>query len=250
MKKIICVFMFFFGVQAVITQPLSNSDNGHKNIVDFFNQSIELESRNASVFSAYSASQKKSVPLAVALSLVLPGMGELYTGDYSRGKYLTSAEGFLWLTFTSVQLYGTWLKNDARLFAVTNAGVNLDGKDDKFFVNIGNYSDIYWYNERKLQDREEDQLYDPNSNYYWQWNNEASRQKYRYIRIKSDEVFNSRQFIVGAILANHIVSAINAGMLASKYNKQSGVTNNFQINSKLRVNANHPEFVFTISKLF
>ncbi len=242
--------MFFFSVQMVIAQPLTNSVVSHKNIKDFFNQSIDLESRNVSVFSDYSASSKKSVPLAVALSLVLPGMGELYAGDYSRGKYLTSAEGLLWLTFTSVQLYGTWLKNDARLFASTNAGVKLAGQDDKYFVDIGNYSDIYWYNERKLQDREDDKLYDPSSNYYWQWNNEASRQKYRNIRIKSDEVFNSRQFIVGAILANHIVSAINAGMLASKYNKQSDITNNFQINSKLRVTANNPEFVFTISKLF
>ncbi|MDP2209687.1 MAG: hypothetical protein Q8K98_13090 [Bacteroidota bacterium] len=250
MKKIICVFMFFFSVQMVIAQPLTNSVVSHKNIKDFFNQSIDLESRNASVFSDYSASQKKSVPLAVALSLVLPGMGEIYAGDYSRGKYLTSAEGFLWLTFTSVQLYGTWLKNDARLFASTNAGVKLAGQDDKYFVDIGNYADVYWYNERKLQDRQDDKLYDPNSNYYWQWNDEASRQKYRNIRIKSDEVLNSRQFIVGAILANHIVSAINAGMLASKYNKQSDITNNFQINSKLRVTANNPEFVFTISKLF
>lgn len=250
MKKIICVFMFFFSVQAVIAQPLTNSVNGHKNIKDFFNQSIELESRNASVFSAYSASSKKSVPLAVALSLVLPGMGELYAGDYSRGKYLTSAEGFLWLTFASVQLYGTWLKNDARLFAATNAGVKLDGKDDKYFVDIGNYSDIYWYNERKLQDRQDDKLYDPNSNYYWRWNSEEDRQKYRNFRIKSDEVFNSRQFIVGAILANHIVSAINAGMLASKLNKQTDFTSSFQIGSGLRVVANHPEFVFTISKQF
>lgn len=248
MKKIICVVIFIFSVQDVIAQQLTNSANLNKN--DFFNQSIELEPRNASFYSSYSASPKKSVPLAVALSLLLPGMGELYAGDYSRGKYLTSAEGFLWLTYTSVHLYGTWLKNDARLFASRNAGVKLAGQDDKYFVDIGNYADIYWYNERKLQDRQDDKLYDPASTYFWQWNNEASRQKYRNIRIKSDEVFNSRQFIVGAILANHIVSAINAGMLASKINKEADITSSFQIGSKLRVTANNPEFVFTISKLF
>lgn len=250
MKKIICALMFFFTGQAIIAQPLTSPIVSHKNIKDFFNQPIDIESRHTLVFSDQSASSKKSVPLAVALSSVLPGMGELYAGDYSRGKYLTSAEGFLWLTFASVHFYGTWLKNDARLFASTNAGVKLAGQDDKYFVDIGNYSDIYWYNERKLQHRQEEKLYDPNSNYYWRWNDEASRQKYRNIRIKSDEVLNSRQFIVGAILANHIVSAINAGMLASKFNKGSKITNNIQINSKLCVTANNPEFVVTISKLF
>lgn len=248
MKKIVCVFIFIFSVQAVIAQQLTNSANLNKN--DFFNQSIELEPRNESFYSSYSASPKKSVPLAVALSLVLPGMGELYAGDYCRGKYLTSAEGFLWLTYTSAHLYGTWLKNDARLFASTNAGVKLAGQDDKYFVDIGNYADIYWYNERKLQDRQDDKLYDPSSNYFWQWNSEASRQKYRNIRIRSDEVFNSRQFIVGAILANHIISAINAGMLARKINKEADITSSFQIGSKLCVTAYNPEFVFTISKLF
>ncbi len=250
MKKLIYLLMFFFSVQAIVAQHSINPVTYHKNIKDFFNQSIDLDSRYESLFSDFNTSQKKSVPLAVALSLILPGMGELYVGDYSRGKYLTSAEGFLWLAFTSAQLYGTWLKNDARLFAATNAGVNLAGKDDKYFVDIGNYSDIYWYNERKLQERQEEKLYDPTANYYWRWNSEENRQKYRNIRIKSDEVFNSRQFIVGAILANHIISAINAGMLARKHNSRFDITNNFQINSQLRLKANNPEFVFTISKLF
>lgn len=248
MNKIFFVLVFIFSVHSVIAQQLINSDNLNRN--DFFNHSIDIKSQNAPLFSDYRTSQKKSVPLAVALSLVLPGMGELYSGDYSRGKYLTSAEGFLWLTFTAAQLYGTWLKNDARLFASTNAGVKLAGQDDKYFVDIGNYSDVYWYNERKLQDRQNDKLYDPSSNYFWQWNSEESRQKYRNIRIKSDEVLNSRQFIVGAILANHIVSAINAGMLANKINKEAGITSSFQIDSRLRFTAHHPEFVFTISRLF
>jgi TM2 domain-containing membrane protein YozV len=195
---------------------------------------------------------KKSVTLAVVFSLLLPGMGELYVGDYSTGKYLTAAEGGLWLTYTSFELYGTWVKNDARKFAVSNAGVTIAGQNDQFFVDIGNYHDVYQFNERKLQERQlPEKLYDPNSVYAWSWNNDGARQKYKNLRISSDQAFNSRQYVIGAVIANHVISAVNAARLAIFHNSNVDNSQTLNIGAQLLGTIYNPHGIAVkISKIF
>ena len=161
---------------------------------------------------------KKSPSIAFLYSLVLPGMGELYVGEYQTGKYFTIAEGTLWLTYGSVESYGSWLRDDARSFAVTHAGVSTAGKDDQFFVDIGNYGNLDEYNAQKLRDRAPDKVYDAGS-YFWQWDADANRSSYRDLRISHDRVFNNSRFVVAAIIVNHLVSALNAARLAMSHNK-------------------------------
>jgi hypothetical protein len=154
-----------------------------------------------------SAPEQKSVFTSVVYSLVLPGMGELYAGGFDNGKYFLMAESGLWLTFASFELYGNWLRNDARRFAAAHASASIDGKEDQFFVNAANFSSVYDYNEKKLRDRDIIDVYDPNGSYFWQWDNEQSRLRFRDLRVKSDNVFNNVRFVVGAIIVNHIASA-------------------------------------------
>ncbi|MEJ2103128.1 MAG: hypothetical protein P8X47_00970 [Ignavibacteriaceae bacterium] len=52
--------------------------------------------------------EKKSVGLGIIYSLLLPGMGELYAGDYNTGKYFTIADGVLWGTFIGMNVYSNW----------------------------------------------------------------------------------------------------------------------------------------------
>ena len=40
--------------------------------------------------------ERKNPGMAVILSLLLPGMGELYAGSYDEGKIFTIADGVLW----------------------------------------------------------------------------------------------------------------------------------------------------------
>lgn len=204
--------------------------------------------KNSSLFMKADGN-KKSVGLAVVLSLLLPGMGELYAGNYSTGRYLTAAEGALWLTYTSFDLYGTWVRDDARKLAVTTADVNLAGQSNQFFVDIGNYKDVYQYNERKLQDRQEEKLYDPNSIYFWSWNSESDRQKYKNLRISSDQAFNSKQFVLGAVLVNHVVSAINAARSVIAYNNKNEILQSINFDTKILGTVDNPHgIVLKISK--
>ena len=86
------------------------------------------------------AAEKKSVGLAAFYSLLIPGMGELYTGAFgSSGKYFLAAEGVLWLTWGAFDVYGNSLRNDSRAYAVSHAGADVTGKNDQFFVDLGNF---------------------------------------------------------------------------------------------------------------
>ncbi len=164
------------------------------------------------------ASGKKSTGLAAIYSLLLPGMGELYAGGFESGKYFLIAEGALWLTYASFEIYGNQIRDDARAFAQAHAGVNPAGKNDQFFVDIGNYLNTDEYNQQKLRDHDVTKLYD-DPTYQWAWDTDPSRSTFREQRIASDNMYNNRKFVVGAILINHVGSAINAVRAAISHNK-------------------------------
>lgn len=248
MKRLIFL-VCLFSVHNLFAQENNFFANDMKLNNEYFGKLIP--SFNSSNLFIKSDGNKKSVSLAVVLSLLLPGMGELYAGNYSTGRYLTAAEGGLWLTYTSFELYGTWVRNDARKLTVTNAGVSLAGQSNQFFVDIGNYKDVYQYNERKLQDRQEEKLYDPNSIYFWSWNSESDRQKYKNLRISSDQAFNSKQFVLGAVLVNHVVSAINAARSVIAYNNKNEILQSINFDTKILGDMYNPQgIVLKISKTF
>jgi hypothetical protein len=162
---------------------------------------------------------KKSVSLAALYSFLLPGMGELYAGDYSFGKYLTMVEGGLVITLLGFDRYANWLQDDAHGFAALHAQANIAGKDDRYFAAIGDFDNVYAYNEEILRDREPVDVYNPNSSYYWRWDNTANRNAYRDLKISSDERFNDTRFIAAAIAVNHLISVVDAVRMAVKHNK-------------------------------
>lgn len=197
------------------------------------------------------SSDKKNVGLALIYSLLLPGMGELYVGEYGVGKYFTIGEAVLWLTYTSLDLYGNWLRDDARQFAVSHAGIDPTGKADQYFVDIGNFLNTYEYNDKKLRDRELDKLYNINSNDFWRWDSDANRAFYRDLRISHDRVFDNTRFVVAAIIVNHIASAINSARLAVLHNNR--VTEAYRIDVHARVGRGltQPDFIMiSVSKKF
>jgi hypothetical protein len=190
------------------------------------------------------APSKKSVGMAALYSLLLPGMGELYAEGFSSGKYFLIAEGALWLGYAAVEIHGNDLRDGARSYAVAHAGVDVTGKDDDFFVDIGNFMTVDDYNEKRLRDREVARLYDPAAGYSWRWDTDASRATYKDQRISSENMYNNRKFVGIAILVNHIVSAINAARCAIAYNRaQEDVLGDLQLSSRILGEAVRPHGV-------
>jgi len=163
--------------------------------------------------------ETKSVFKAVLFSLLVPGMGELYADRFEVGRSFVISESGLWLTYAGFRLYGGLLRDDARDFARTHAQADPTGKADQFYVDLGNFRDVYEYNEKQLRDREIQKLYDPDAGYFWRWDDTASRLQYRDLRVSSDAVFNNSRFVVGAIIVNHVVSALNAARVTLAHNR-------------------------------
>lgn len=147
---------------------------------------------------------------AFLYSLLIPGAGEYYAGSKKMAKVFFISEGLLWATYFSFRTYGHWKENDYRRFAVTHAGVDLNGKDHQYFVDIENYNNIQEFNEAKLRQRDVDAMYPENDFYGWQWDSGASRKRFERIRIASDKAFNNSLLVIGGIVLNHLISGIDA----------------------------------------
>ena len=198
-----------------------------------FNYSDELES------------QKKSTALGILYSLLLPGMGELYAESYSSGKYFTIAEGVLWGTYIGMSVYASNQEDNYKAYATTKASVNIDGKDDDYFATIGQYQNIENYNDQKALERNFDQMYDEET-FFWKWQSTEDRRSYRSMWSSSEQTYNDLRFVVGAMILNRVVSAINAARLVSAYNSNLeeelswnvslGLTNNLNLPTSVSIN--------------
>jgi len=161
--------------------------------------------------------QKKSTGLAIVYSLLLPGMGELYADAYDSGVYFTIADGVLWGTYVGMNVYANWQKDRYISYSQTNAGVTPENKDEDYYATIGEYLDIDQYNDQQAFEYNFDEMYNTET-HFWKWNTSEERKEYRDMWVSSEQTFNDVRFVVGALLLNRVISAINAVRLVSKYN--------------------------------
>jgi len=194
--------------------------------------------------------QRKKPILGILYSLLLPGMGELYAESYSSGKYFTIAEGALWGIFVGMNTYAGWQQDRYKSFAVSNAGITTSGKDDEFYSVISRYESIEAYNNEKALNRDFEEMYNE-KNYFWKWNSEEERQKYRSLWLSSEQTINDIRFVVGAMLLNRLASAINAVRLIAAYNKriEEEVSWNFSVGLTKPINLPH-QITFNFQKSF
>jgi hypothetical protein len=181
--------------------------------------------------NSFETTEKKSVGLGIIYSLLLPGMGELYADSYSSGKYFTIADGVLWGTLIGMSAYSNWQEDNYKAYAASTGGViNDSNKDEDFYANIGDYTSVYSYNDQKALERNFDEMYDEEV-YFWKWNSTDERRSYRDMWNSSETASNNIQFVVGGLILNRIISAINAARLVSSYNsrQEEEVSWNFSV---------------------
>ena len=175
----------------------------------------------------------KSILLAVGLSLFLPGSGELYAGNVRTGTYLMAVDGALWMTYAGFVLHGDWILTDARQFAAMKAGADFSGKDDRFDVNVGNFISTAAYNQVRLRNREYAETYsDPG--FQWLWLQESDRLHYRSLRIKSNQIHQASEFVIGALVVNRIISAFLAWRSAQSYNTTNRFRSGWHLESEIQ----------------
>ena len=185
-------------------------------------KSNSLLDSNITVKTTTVSKSKKSPGLAFIYSLLVPGLGHVYANRFETGKYFMITEAVSWLTYAAFTIYGNWLLDDAYSYSVTHAGVNLSGKekDDKFYTVISNYNNVEDYNDEKLRFGEYSEVYDPAAGFGFYWDSDVNRLRYREDKIAGDRILNDRLFVVGAVIINHVVSAISAVFAVNSYNDE------------------------------
>ena len=167
---------------------------------------------------------RKSVSRAMLYSALLPGLGEHYVGSRKKARYFFAVEAISWLGFLSYHTYGNWREDDYINFARERAGAQLEDKDDLHRDWVGFYDDIDQFNEfGRVQDRERPYLVDNESN-HWRWRSASDKSAYRELKNRSREAFRRRDFTVGLMILNRIVSIIDAIHDARKTRRLFGDT--------------------------
>jgi len=165
---------------------------------------------------------RKSASKALLYSALLPGLGEYYVGNRKKARYFFAAEAVWWLGFLSYHTYGRWKEDDYVNFARERADARLEDKNDEFRDWVGFYDDIDQFNEfGRVQDRDRPYLVDNESN-HWRWRDPADKDAYRDLKNRSREAFRRRDFTIGLMILNRIVSVIDAVHDARKTRKLFG----------------------------
>jgi len=141
-------------------------------------------------------SQEKSTAKAALYSAILPGMGEMYLGDRTRGSIFLGAEILIVLSYFRLNQEVDWKTNSYMHYAHRYADVPF-GSDDDYYRLINNYvsSDVYnadierYYRNRYIVYEYNPELYNLYRNRFlitgddaWDWENRSNWLKYRDLR--------------------------------------------------------------------
>ena len=156
------------------------------------------------------ADQKKPIISPVVKSLVFPGWGEYSLDNQIRGRIFVLSETVLLLAILGSYSVAQKQETEYKAYAAEHAGIDPIGKDRQFWVDIGNYSSLFLFNEEHLRWREFKSLYEDNDTWAWAWDSGNNRERFENMRIASDSWSLRGSFLIGGVVLNHIVSAIDA----------------------------------------
>ncbi len=153
---------------------------------------------------------KEPVLSPIIKSLLLPGWGEYALGYNKRAKVMALSESFIFISILGSYSNANRIEINYKAYAAQHAGVNTIDKNRQYWVDIGNYLSIDQFNEEHLRWRDFNAIYDQNNSWNWSWDDDDNRKYFEKMRIKSDTWKLRASFLVGGMVLNHIISAIDA----------------------------------------
>ena len=141
-------------------------------------------------------------------SALIPGWGETVLDNNKRARFFSTIELSLWTTCLATYTFSYHQMLQYQSFAIEHAGVDARDKNHKYWVDIGNYIDMEHHNSEHLRWRYIDELYSETD--AWNWDTRNNMKKFESMRIRSDMLAKTGEYIIGGIVMNHILSAIDS----------------------------------------
>ena len=153
---------------------------------------------------------QKNKWVAVGLSLLLPGSGEMYLGASKSGLPLMIADGGIWTFAAGFGVWGAWSESEYKSFAEKYGDVNVNGKDEEFFKLIALYDSRDTYNYYLLlTERRRSLLIPETPEWNWHWRSEEDQVKYYDLWTSSGRAWRNFRIVIGVAAVNRIISALN-----------------------------------------
>jgi hypothetical protein len=176
----------------------------------------------------------KNPGIAILMSAVLPGWGELYTGHTARAKGFMAAEALIWLGYAGFTIQGNLREDDYKDYARVFADVGVDGGSE-YWDDVSDYmrsEGAASYNEsirrdaRSLfpDDLEAQEEYYLANGYFgsegWEWESEERFREFRRLKHNASVSFRSAFFMTGLAVLNRAISAIDSAWMVRRYNQE------------------------------
>ena len=178
----------------------------------------DIKTDSVNVF-ATAEPARYSAGIAIAATVLLPGLGHQYIGDEQRTLSYIAAEALAWFGFFYCESYALRLEGDAHAFANTWAGAQGGAKADE----------LYWLDVGRLMDSEgqdpyplgHEQIQSLNrttqdryiaDNLQWHWQSNDLRKEYQQ-QIQNTVNFHvAANFFIGAMVLNRIIAFMDIRM--------------------------------------
>ena len=182
------------------------------------------------------AGKEVSVRKAMLYSLIAPGMGEMYTQNYSKGAMFLAAETAIIFSYFRMQSERDWAINSYKQYAFSIVGVPKD-MDDTYYQLIQNYISSEEYNDDIIRDARnyfliyltDPEGYEAYLEAYlipeensWHWGNNEQWSEYIKLRLKKQDYEIYSNFAFAAAILNRIISVIDSAVEVKKI-KRSGL---------------------------
>lgn len=155
-------------------------------------------------------------------SLLVPGWGESVVarahpelGRPGRVPFLVD----LGLAAAAVGLvhYGGVKRDEYQSYASRVAGAGPHADDSDFWVDVSNHASVETYNTAMLQNGNPAARYTEEGD-SWAWPSSAERGRYRDLRAVSEDAYSRALALGGAMVVNHLLSAVRANRLLRRSN--------------------------------
>ena len=162
-------------------------------------------------------SEGKSGRRAFCYSLLLPGWGQHYAGKTASARRFWVAELGLWGSYFGLRRLEDVRATHFRAYAAEHARARPAGKNDAYFDDLGFYESRLQHNRFALyRDGPGAGLYPDSPEFFWEWDREESRRRYRKLRNSSETAARQALFATGLVAVNHLISAVHAARAATR----------------------------------
>ena len=154
-------------------------------------------------------------------SLLVPGWGQKYAQG-GGGSFL-AAELALWGGYWGFEWLGQVRRDRYEAYAAERAGARPEGKGDDYFDDLGFYASRLQHNQfARYEDGPDAELYPVAADFFWEWDRDESRLRYRELRNASQHAQRQALYMTGLVVVNHLVAAIHAARVADTDQAQTG----------------------------